>query len=59
MLRQFSRLLPNKEKININHLHFKNFKNFGHKKQPVPRFTFYWHAFLTFSFIGLGIEWKR
>ncbi|CAG5027370.1 unnamed protein product [Parnassius apollo] len=37
----------------------RTFKNFGHKRQPVPRITVLWHGFLTFSFIGLGIEWKR
>ncbi|KAF9814050.1 hypothetical protein SFRURICE_004397 [Spodoptera frugiperda] len=36
----------------------RSFKNFGHKRQPVPVVTTLWHGFLTFSFIGLGIEWK-
>ncbi|CAH1644217.1 unnamed protein product [Spodoptera littoralis] len=37
----------------------RSFKNFGHKRQPIPVITTLWHGFLTFSFIGLGIEWKR
>ncbi|PZC85315.1 hypothetical protein B5X24_HaOG201811 [Helicoverpa armigera] len=35
------------------------FKNFGHKRQPIPVVTTFWHGFLTFTFIGLAIEWKR
>ncbi|CAG4937269.1 unnamed protein product [Colias eurytheme] len=37
----------------------RTYKNFGHKREPEPRFTVIWHGFLTFSFIGLGVEWKR
>ncbi|CAH0727862.1 unnamed protein product, partial [Brenthis ino] len=37
----------------------RSFKNFGHKRQPESRFTVLWHGFLTFTFIGFGIEWKR
>lgn len=36
----------------------RQFKNFGHKRQPEARFTVLWHGFLTFSFIGLGLNWK-
>lgn len=37
----------------------RTFKNFGHKRQPIPFVTTLWHGFLTFTFIGCGIEWKR
>ncbi|CAH2268007.1 jg10199 [Pararge aegeria aegeria] len=37
----------------------RGFKNFGHKRQPESTFTVLWHGFLTFTFIGMGIEWKR
>ncbi|CAH4019767.1 unnamed protein product [Pieris brassicae] len=37
----------------------RTYKNFGHKREPEPLFTVLWHGFLTFSFIGMGIEWKR
>ncbi|CAG9115534.1 unnamed protein product [Plutella xylostella] len=37
----------------------RNFKNFGHKKQPTPPITMWWTGFLTFTFIGMAIEWKR
>ncbi|KAJ0179984.1 hypothetical protein K1T71_004575 [Dendrolimus kikuchii] len=37
----------------------RTYKNFGHKRQPVPTVTFLWHGFLTCTFIGLAIEWKK
>ncbi|VVC92881.1 unnamed protein product [Leptidea sinapis] len=37
----------------------RTFKKFGHKQQPVPAITVLWHGFLTFTFIGMGINWKR
>lgn len=43
----------------ITYLNTRTFKNFGHKRQPVSMFTTLWHGFLTFTFIGLGINWKR
>lgn len=43
----------------INSLNSKGFKNFGHKKQPLPIVTVLWHGYLTFMFIGLCINWKR
>lgn len=38
---------------------YRTFKNFGHKRQPIPGVSLLWHGFLTFTFIGLGVEWKR
>lgn len=36
----------------------RTYKNFGHKRQHVSTFTTLWHGFLTFTFVGLGINWK-
>lgn len=36
----------------------RNFKNFGHKREPIPLVTTLWHGFLTCTFIGLGLEWN-
>ncbi|XP_026328863.1 uncharacterized protein LOC113236865 [Hyposmocoma kahamanoa] len=37
----------------------RTYKNFGHKRQPEALVTVLWQGFLTFTFIGIGIEWKR
>ncbi|CAB3252083.1 unnamed protein product [Arctia plantaginis] len=43
----------------INVVSSRSIKNFGHKRQPVPIITTLWHGFLTFTFIGLVLEWKK
>lgn len=37
----------------------RTYKNFGHKREPIPTVTILWHGFLSFTFIGLGVEWKK
>lgn len=37
----------------------RTFKNFGHKREPEAFVTVLWHGFLTFSMIGMGLNWDR
>ncbi|CAK1553546.1 unnamed protein product [Leptosia nina] len=43
----------------VYYLPQRTHKNFGHKREPEQMFTVLWHGFLTFSFIGLGLNWRR
>ncbi|XP_046416802.1 calcium uptake protein 1 homolog, mitochondrial isoform X1 [Neodiprion fabricii] len=41
----------------INLTHQRWYRNFGHKKDPMPWLKSFWMAFLTFGFIGFAIDW--
>lgn len=43
---------------NYNHDQRRNYKNFGHKPDPIPKFTKYWHSCLIILFIIPWLDHK-
>ncbi|KOB66280.1 Uncharacterized protein OBRU01_21437 [Operophtera brumata] len=37
----------------------RTFKNFGHKRQPIPLVTTLWHGALTLTFTGMCLNWDK
>jgi len=38
---------------------YRGFKNFGHKSQPVPKFTKVWYTFIGSVFVIAVIDWRK
>jgi len=47
-----------KNNYNYNYDQKRNYKNFGHKPDPVPTFTKYWYSFLLIAFVLPWLDYK-
>lgn len=52
-------ILNNKyKKYNYQYENYREYKNFGHKPEPTPNITLFFHSFILFSFLAAVFDLK-